>query len=87
MNLNKSTCLLISGLYSTLKLLQFAVYFIKFGWVWSEILGILWVKNLGLNTIQWTGFLDAQNANLFVMYVKAKFKFEQTKSYVVLDNF
>jgi hypothetical protein len=31
------------------------------------------------------GFLDIQNANLFVMYVKARFliKFEQTKSYVV----
>jgi predicted cation transporter len=29
-------------------------------------------------------FLDAQNANLFVMYVKARFqiKFEQTKSYI-----
>jgi hypothetical protein len=31
------------------------------------------------------GFLDVQNANLFVMYVKARFliKFEQTKSYMV----
>jgi hypothetical protein len=31
------------------------------------------------------GFLDAQNANLFVMDVKARsiIKFEQTKSYVV----
>jgi hypothetical protein len=31
------------------------------------------------------GFLDVQNANLFVMYVKARFliKFEQTKYYVV----
>jgi hypothetical protein len=30
------------------------------------------------------GFVDVQNANLFVMYVKARFliKFEQTKSYV-----
>jgi hypothetical protein len=30
-------------------------------------------------------FLDVQNANLFVMYVKARFriKFEQTKSYMV----
>jgi hypothetical protein len=32
-----------------------------------------------------SAFLDAQNANLFVMYVKARFqiKFEQTKSYMV----
>jgi hypothetical protein len=31
-----------------------------------------------------TGFLDVQNANLFVMYVKARFiKFVQTKSYMV----
>jgi hypothetical protein len=32
-----------------------------------------------------SGFLDAQNANLFVMYAKARFqiKFEQTKSYMV----
>jgi hypothetical protein len=31
------------------------------------------------------GFLDIQNANLFVMYLKARFliKFELTKSYVV----
>jgi hypothetical protein len=31
------------------------------------------------------GFLDVQNANLFVMYAKARFqiKFEQTKSYMV----
>jgi hypothetical protein len=31
------------------------------------------------------GFLDVQNANLFVMYVKARFliKFEQTKSFTV----
>jgi hypothetical protein len=31
------------------------------------------------------GFLDVQIANLFVMYVKARFliKFEQTKSYMV----
>jgi hypothetical protein len=31
------------------------------------------------------GFLDVQNANLFVMYVKARFitKFEQTKSYMM----
>jgi hypothetical protein len=31
------------------------------------------------------GFLDVENANLFVMYVKARFliKFEQTKSYMV----
>jgi hypothetical protein len=31
------------------------------------------------------GFLDIQNANLFVMYVKARFliKFEQSKSYIV----
>jgi hypothetical protein len=33
----------------------------------------------------WSGFLDAQNANLFVMYVKTRFqiKFELTKSYTV----
>jgi hypothetical protein len=33
-----------------------------------------------------SGFLDSQNANLFVIYVKARFqiKFEQTKSYMVL---
>jgi hypothetical protein len=32
-----------------------------------------------------TGFLDVQNANLFVMYANARFliKFEQTKSLVV----
>jgi hypothetical protein len=38
-----------------------------------------------------TGFLDVQNANLFVMYVKARFliKFEQTKSYAhfLFNNF
>jgi hypothetical protein len=56
--LNKSTCLLINGLYSTLKWLQFAIYFIKFGWVWSEILRILSVKNVGLNTTQWTNYQD-----------------------------
>jgi hypothetical protein len=49
---NQLICLLVD--HSTLKLLQFAVYFIKFGWAWSEILRILSVKNVGLNTIQWT---------------------------------
>jgi hypothetical protein len=39
-----------------------------------------------------SGFIDVQNANLFVMYVKARFliKFEQTKSYgahFIFDNF
>jgi hypothetical protein len=39
-----------------------------------------------------SGFLDAQNANLFVMYAKARFKIkcEQTKSYgahFLFDNF
>jgi hypothetical protein len=39
------------------------------------------------------GFIDVQNANLFVMYVKARFliKFEQTKSHngghFLFDNF
>jgi hypothetical protein len=52
-----STCLLISGLYSTLKWLQFAVYFIKFGWVWSEILRILSIKNVwSIITPRWSIF-------------------------------
>jgi hypothetical protein len=36
-----------------------------------------------VNNLQ--GFLDVQNANLFVVYVKARFlnKFEQTKSYMI----
>jgi hypothetical protein len=35
------------------------------------------------------GFLDAQNANLFVMYAKARFeiKFEQKKSYNMMPIF
>jgi hypothetical protein len=34
------------------------------------------------------GFLDVQNANLFMMYVKARFliKFEQTKSYLIISS-
>jgi hypothetical protein len=42
-----------------------------------------WSKYHTVNNLP--GFLDVQNANLFVMYVKARFliKFDLTKSYIV----